>query len=185
LVNVAHENRWYALQTRANHEKKILEKLEAQALTAMLPLYSEVHRWKDRNKKVDTPLFPGYVFVKMDLADRMRAVTISGVVRLVGYGQNPEPIPAPDIELIHSCLQNGTLLRPHAYLPIGCKVRVIAGPLQGVEGVLLRKKGLARLVLSVNLIQSSVALEVNEEEVTPSDPISSISACYSPAVQQA
>jgi transcription antitermination factor NusG len=168
------DNRWYAVQTRANHEKKVAEKLGGQSLTSLLPLYTEVHRWKDRNKKVDTPLFPGYVFVKMDVKERMRVVVISGVVRMVGYGNHPSPIPQSDMEIITNCLQLGNLAKPTSFLALGCKVRVVSGPLQGLEGILLRKKGVARLVLSVNMIQSSVAVEVDENDVLPTDPLSLI-----------
>jgi transcription antitermination factor NusG len=170
--NPAATSRWYALQTRANHEKQVAAKLNAQSLTAMLPLYTEVHRWKDRNKKIDTPLFPGYVFVKMDLADRMRVVVISGVVRLVGCGNHPSPIPENDMKVITSCLQLRSWARPCSYLTAGSSVSVVCGPLQGLKGILLRRKGVARLVLSVGMIQSSVAVEVDENDVLPDDPVS-------------
>lgn len=170
-VKVEH---WYALQTCANHEKKVAERLGAQNIESMLPLYSEVHRWKDRNKRVDAPLFPGYVFVKLDFAERMRATTIGGVVRLVSYGQAPAPVPAEDIELIRRCWQHGSVVRPHNFLVEGSKVRVVCGPLTGLSGILLRRKGAARLVLSVGLIQSAVAVEVSEEDVAPADPVSSL-----------
>jgi transcription antitermination factor NusG len=166
-------SQWYALQTRANHEKKVAERLSAHDIESMLPLFTEVHRWKDRNKKVDAPLFPGYVFVKLALANRMRAITVGGVVRIVSFGQVPAPMSAGDIEIINSCVQNSSLLRPHAFLTDGTKVRVFCGPLAGLTGILLRKKGSSRLVLSVGLIQSSVVVEVSDDDVAPADPISS------------
>jgi transcription antitermination factor NusG len=162
---------WYALQTRANHERKVAERLNSQDITSIVPIFSEVHRWKDRNKKVELPVFPGYVFVQMDLAERMRAIVISGVVRFVGMGTMPTPIPDAEMEVVNACLRHGGLVRPHAYVMVGSPVNVVSGPLQGMRGILLRRKGVSRLVLSVSLIQSSVAIEVDDTDVVPADPI--------------
>lgn len=166
---------WYALQTRANHERKVAERLSSQAITSIVPIFSELHQWKDRNKKVELPVFPGYVFVQMDLAERMRAIVISGVVRFVGMGSTPSPILDAEMEVVNACMRHGGLVRPHAYVAIGSAVHVVSGPLQGLRGILLRRKGISRLVLSVSLIQSSVAVEVDDNDVVPADPVPGLS----------
>ena len=157
--------RWYAVYTSANREKRVAEQLCLRGVQYLLPLYESVRRWKDRRVKLQMPLFPGYVFVRMTLQDRLRVQQVSGVARLVGFNGTPCALPQEEIENIQNCLSRGCQLQPHPYLSIGCRVRIVRGPLQDVEGILVRKKNLHRVVLTLDLIQRSVAVEVSAEDV--------------------
>lgn len=159
------EERWYAAYTCANHEKRVAKQLEERAVEHFLPLYSSVRRWKDRKVKLELPLFPGYVFVRLALRDRLRVLQTSGVARLVGFGGLPTALPDQEVEAMRNGLQRQSLLEPHPHLTIGRRVRLKSGPFMGLEGILVRRKGLLRLVLSLDLIQRSVAVEVDASEV--------------------
>jgi transcription antitermination factor NusG len=160
--------RWYAVYTRSRHEKRIKDHLDGMSLESFLPLYEAVHRWKDRRVRVSLPVFPGYLFVRMALPELRRpVVTVPGVVSLVGRPGCPTPIEDQEIEALRVCFLGGQSLVPHPYLSVGRRVRVRNGPLADVEGILLRKKGKSRLILSVNLIGRSVAVEVDYGDVAP------------------
>jgi transcription antitermination factor NusG len=159
------EERWYAAYTCANHEKRVAKQLEERAVEHFLPLYGSVRRWKDRKVKLELPFFPGYVFVHLALRDRLRVLQTPGVARLVGFGGLPTPLPDQEVEAMRNGLQRQLRLEPHPYLTIGRRVRLKSGPLLGLEGVLVRRKGLLRLVLSLDLIQRSVAVEVDVSDV--------------------
>jgi transcription termination/antitermination protein NusG len=158
--------RWYAVYTRSRHEKRIKEQLEGMSFESFLPLYEAVHRWKDRRVRVSLPVFPGYVFVRIALPELRRPVVrVPGVVNLVGRPGCPTPIEDQEIEALRVCFLCGHSLAPHPYLTVGRRVRVRSGPLADVEGILLRKKGKSRLILSVKLIGRSVAVEVDACDV--------------------
>jgi len=161
------EERWYAVHTFANHEKRVAKQLEERAVEHFLPLYGSVRRWKDRKVKLELPLFPGYVFVRLALRYRLRVLQTPGVARLVGFGGLPTALPDQEIEAMHNSLQRQSLLEPYPYLTIGRRARLKSGPLRGLEGILVRRKGLLRLVLSLDLIQRSVAVEVDAVDVEP------------------
>jgi len=160
------ELKWYALYTRSRHEKRIRDQLHGQSLESFLPLYEAVHRWKDRRMLVSLPLFPGYLFVRMLLPEHRRPViTLPGVVSLVGRPGCPTPIADHEIEALRRCSIRGQSMMPHPYLTVGRRVRVLRGPLADLEGILVRRKGKSRLVLSVKLIARSVAIEVDGSDV--------------------
>jgi transcription antitermination factor NusG len=161
------EPRWYVAHTRARHEKHVAEQLLDHSIESFLPLYSAVHRWKDRRKLVYLPLFPGYVFLRIALPERLRVLRLPGVVRFVGFNGTPAEVPDGELCALRSALENGTRVGPHPYLRIGRRVRIRFGPLQGAEGILIRRKGSCRLVLSIDLIMRSVAAEVDESDVEP------------------
>jgi transcription antitermination factor NusG len=161
------EERWYAAYTCANHEKRVAKQLEERAVEHFLPLYGSVRCWKDRKVKLELPLFPGYVFVRLALRDRLRVLQTPGVARLVGFGGLPTALPDQEIEAMRDGLKRQLLLEPHPYLTIGRRVRLKSGPLVGLEGILVRRKGLLRLVLSLDLIQRSAAVEVDASDVEP------------------
>jgi transcription antitermination factor NusG len=163
------EAHWYAAQTRSRHEKRIVEQLQAKSIECFLPLYSIVSRWKDRNTTVQLPLFPGYVFVHVALRDRMPVLQLRGVVRLLGQDNRPEALPEIDIESLRNALSNQIPLEPHPYLTIGESVLITNGPFEGMEGVLVRKNRL-RVVLSLPVIHSSFVLDVDVNDVRPSQP---------------
>ena len=156
---------WFAAYTCANHEKRVAAELDVRRVEYFLPLYGSVRRWKDRRVQLELPLFPGYVFVRLPLCERLRVLQISGVVRLVGFGGLPVPLPDGEMELMRSGLSQSLKAEPHPFLTVGRRVRITAGPLQGVQGVLLKKKGGYRFVLSIDLIQRSVAVEVDATDV--------------------
>lgn len=161
------EPRWYAAYTTANHEKRVTAQLQERSMEHFLPVYESVRRWKDRKVKLQLPLFPGYVFVRMTLRDRLRVVQLPGVVRLVGFDGKPSALPDEDVEALQASLHNGARAEPHPYLTTGRRVRVKSGPLMGLEGVLVKRKKRARFVVSLQLIQRAMALEVEEAELEP------------------
>jgi transcription antitermination factor NusG len=157
--------KWYAAYTSANHEKRVAQELGWRSVESYLPLYGSVRRWKDRRVRLEMPLFPGYVFVKMALRERLRVLQVPGVARLVGFEGQAAPVPDEDIEAIRTCLAGGHPLLPHPYLERGQRVRVVSGPLAGLTGVVVRRKKQTRLVISFDLLMRSVAVEVEGEEI--------------------
>ena len=158
---------WYAVYTRAQHEKQVATQLAGQLLECFLPRYESVRRWKDRRVVLDLPLFPGYVFVHLELPDRLKVLQIPGVVNLVEFGGVPCPIPEEEIEALQSCLACRVRMQPHPYLSVGRRVLVKSGPLAGLEGILARRKNGYRLVLSIDSISSSVWVELDAMDVEP------------------
>jgi transcription antitermination factor NusG len=152
---------WYAIYTRYQHEKSIACTLACKGFETFLPLYSSARRWKDRIKQLWLPLFPCYVFVHGTLERRFDIIVTSGVHGLVSSGGRPAPIPQSEIDAIRRALEQRVAVEPHGFLRSGDWVRVKSGPLEGVEGILVRWKNLWRLVLSVELLERSVAVEVD------------------------
>jgi len=167
LPTVWAEQHWYAAYTCAQHEKRVAAELGMHEVEHFLPLYSSVRRWKDRRVTLDLPLFPGYVFVRLALRDRLRVVQIPGVVRLVGFGGLPTALPDTEMEILRSGLCQSLRAEPHPFLTIGRRVRVTRGPFAGLEGVLKRRKSNLRVVVSLELIQRSVAVDVDIAYVRP------------------
>ncbi len=158
---------WYVLQTRARHEKRVAEQLERRSCDLFLPLFREVHRWSDRRVQVEAPLFPGYVFVHLALPERRQAVYVPGVVRLLAFQGVPAPIPPEEIIALRAAVEEHLAVWPHPYLRAGRRVRIMRGPLCGAAGILLRRKNRTQVVLSVELIQRSVAVEIAAADVAP------------------
>jgi transcription antitermination factor NusG len=165
LSTAHHEPHWYAAYTSANHEKRVAAQLSVRQVEYFLPLYVSVRRWKDRRVTLRLPLFPGYVFVRMALRDRLRAMEIPGVARLVGFGGKPAALPEEEIVALRNSLATGVQAEPHPFLAIGRKVRVKCGPMAGLQGILTKRKNRARLVVSVELIQRAIAVEMDEADV--------------------
>ena len=156
---------WYVLYTCARHEKRVAQQIERRRLSCFLPLYRSVRRWKDRRKELDLVLFPGYVFVQMMLEDRLLVLQFPGVVRLVSSRWRPAALPVDEIEILRERLCRASRIEPHPYLRAGRRVRVRSGPLQGLEGIIVRRKESCRFVFSIDLIQRSVAVEVDEADL--------------------
>jgi len=152
---------WYALYTRHQHEKVVHQILTGKGFEAFLPLYTTAHQWKDRVKRVSLPLFPCYVFLQGPLAQWLPVLTTPGVHTVVGFGGEPASISGAEIEAIRRVIDNSVKVEPHPFLKCGDRVRVIGGPLRGLEGILLRKKNWCKLLLSVEMLQRSVAVEVD------------------------
>ena len=152
---------WYALYTRSRHEQLVKKQLDHKGIANFLPLYSRISQWRDRKKEIQSPLFPGYVFVKISVQERMEVLKSFGVVHIVGDGCAPLPIDEAQIENVRSFIERGIRCDPHPYLRLGNRVRIQDGPLKGFEGILVRMKNQYRFVLSVDLIQRSVAVEID------------------------
>ncbi len=158
---------WYAACTRARHEKKVARQLEEHGIEHLLPLYHSVRRWKDRRKELNLVLFPGYVFVRLALTDRLRVLQLPGVARFVSFNGQPAALPQHDLNALRAGLSHNLHAEEHPYLTVGRRVKVVYGPLSGAQGILLRRKNNCRLVISIDAIMRSVAIEVDEADVVP------------------
>jgi transcription antitermination factor NusG len=156
---------WYVVYTNANHEKRVALQLGQRSIEHLLPLYDSVRRWKDRRVHLQMPLFPGYVFVRFALRDRLQVLQTPSVAHLVRFNGRPAVLPIEDIQTVQNCLNLGSQVEPHPYLQTGRRARVRSGPFQGLEGIILRRKNKTRLVLSFELIMRSVAVEIDETEL--------------------
>jgi transcription antitermination factor NusG len=156
---------WYAVYTSANHEKRVAEQMGVREVEHFLPLYASVRRWKDRRVMLELPLFPGYVFVRMAPRDRMRVQQIPGVARLVGFDGAPMALPEEEVEALRTSLASGVRAEPHPFMTAGRRVRVREGPMAGMTGTLVKRKNKARFVVSLELIQRSIAVEIDEADL--------------------
>lgn len=161
------EPRWYAAYTSANHERRVAEQLAIRKVEHFLPTYSSVRRWKDRRVILEIPLFAGYVFVRLALRDRLQVLKTPGVAKLVGFGTTPTALPQTEIDALRVGLTGGVKVEPHPYLNVGHRVRIKRGPLAGLEGILIRRKGCPRVVVALDLIQRAVSVEMDEADVHP------------------
>jgi len=159
------EHCWYAVYTSANHEKRVADQLAPRAIEHFLPLYESVRRWKDRRMKLQMPLFPGYVFVRLWLGERLKVLQVPGVVRFVGFAGGPAALPQREIEALRSSLRAELRAEPCPYITVGHRVRVTRGPLGGVTGILIRKKNVLRVVVSLDLLVRSAAVEVDASDI--------------------
>lgn len=158
---------WWALYTRHQHEKMVADMLTLKGFEVFLPLYESVRRWKDRKKTLALPLFPCYVFVRGDLRRKLQVVTTPGVHMVLRRGEKIAVVPDSEIEAIQRAVEGQFAVEPHPFLQCGTVVRVKRGSLEGVQGILIRKKGLHRLVLSVDMLAKSVAVEIDVIDVEP------------------
>jgi transcription antitermination factor NusG len=158
---------WYALYTCSRHEKQVAAQLEQRDFEVFLPLYPSLRRWKDRRVELQLPLFPGYLFVRIPLQHRIEVLNVPGAVRFVTFNGRPAAVTDNDLRSVRSALTEGLRVQPSPYLKIGRRVRVRGGPLTGTEGILVRKKDRFRLVLSIDIIMRSVAVEVDALDVEP------------------
>jgi transcription termination/antitermination protein NusG len=158
---------WYGLHTRPRHEKIVAQRLEERGVTAFLPLVTEVHRWSDRKKTVQLPLFSCYVFAKFtpDRSERLRVLRVDGVFGLVGARGEGTPIPDAQIDAVRSLVETELQWSSHPFLKIGQRVRIRSGALDGMEGILLSRNGDQTLVISIDAIQRSLAVRVEGYEV--------------------
>ncbi|MGA2570381.1 MAG: UpxY family transcription antiterminator [Terracidiphilus sp.] len=159
---------WWALYTRHQHEKVVAEMLATKGFEVFLPLYESTRRWKDRRKVLSLPLFPCYLFVRGGLDRRLQVLTTPGVHMILYRGDHVALIPDEEMEAIQKAVVTPSRVEPHPYLKCGARVRVTRGALEGLEGILTRKKNVFRLVLSVDMLAQSVAVEVQASDVEPS-----------------
>lgn len=158
---------WYGLQTRPRHEKMVAQRLGERGVTTFLPLVTEVHRWSDRKKSVQMPLFSCYVFARFvpNRTERLRVLRVEGVFGLVGAGGEGIAIPDAEIDAVRGVVEGEMPWSAHPFLKIGQRVRVRSGALDGLEGVLVERNGDRTLVISVDAIQRSLAVRVEGYEV--------------------
>jgi transcription antitermination factor NusG len=160
---------WYGLQTRPRHEKIVAQRLTERGVTSFLPLVTETHRWSDRKKTVQVPLFGCYVFAKFtpNRLDRLRVLCVDGVFGLVGAKGEGTPIPNDQIDAVRSVIEKQLPWSSHPFLKIGQRVRIRSGVLDGLEGILVSRDGDRSLVVSVDAIQRSLAVRLEGYEVEP------------------
>jgi transcription antitermination factor NusG len=156
---------WFAAYTHARHEKQVAQQLKDRGIDTFLPLYRSIRRWKDRRRELDLVLFPGYVFVRVSPSERLRVLQLPGVVRFVSFNGQPTAMPSSDVEALRRGLNQGVRAEHHPYLTLGRRVKIIAGPLAGAQGILLRTKPNSRVVISIDAIMRSVAVEIDEQDV--------------------
>jgi len=166
-VAAAAQAQWYAVYTCANHEKRVADQFAGRGVEHFLPQYESVRRWKDRKVRLHLPLFPGYLFVHLAAQERLRVLQVPGVVRLVGFNGSPTAMPEEDLHRIREFLGQGCRAEPHPYLQARRRVRVVRGPLAGMVGIVARRLRRSRLVISFNLIQRSIAVEIDEADLAP------------------
>lgn len=160
--------KWYAVHTFSHHEQRVNKRLSDKRLNTYLPLYTARSLRKDVKTLIEKPLFPGYLFVFVPLVERLTVLQVPGVVRLVGFGGKPTPLTEQEIESLRTARAMGVYLEPFAYPEIGQKVRIKAGPFEGFQGILIRRKGKYRVVLSLESITSSpFVLDVDSCNVVP------------------
>jgi len=158
---------WYALQIQSKLAPAASATLCGKGYEVYLPLYRAGRRWSDRVKQVDLPLFPGYLFCRFNANQRLPILTTPGVISVLGAGKTPIPVHDEEIQAIRTVLRSGLAARPWPFLGVGSKVSIDAGPLAGVEGIVTNVDKVYRLVVSVSLLQRSVAVEIDREWARP------------------
>jgi len=161
---------WHALFTRHQHEKSVALALSNKFHEVYLPLYRSERQWQDRAKKLWYPLFPCYLFIRGGMDRQLQIITTPGVIQIVGWGGHPAIIPQPQLNAVRQIIESCVIVETHPYLQCGDRVRVKTGPLMGLEGILTRKKGVARLVVSMEMLGRSAAVEIdvlNVERIGP------------------
>jgi transcription antitermination factor NusG len=156
---------WYVVYTSSNHEKRVAQQFQQRSVEHFLPLYESVRRWSDRRVKLQLPLFPGYVFVRLSSGERLKVLQVSGITRLVGFNGQPAVLADEEIETLRTYTMKSLGAEPHPYLTVGRRVRIRRGTLAGMEGILIRRKNALRVVLSIDLIMRSVSVEVDANDL--------------------
>lgn len=158
---------WYAVRIQSKLGSLAFDTLRGKGYEAYLPLSRSGRRWSDRVKQLDRPLFPGYLFCRFDVRRRLPILTTPGVISIVGAGKTPLPIDDEEIDTVRAVVHSGLAVQPWPFLRLGSKVYVEAGPLAGVEGIITNTDKVYRLVVSVSLLQRSVAVEIDRDWVRP------------------
>jgi transcription antitermination factor NusG len=159
--------RWFAVTVRHQHERRVGAALEMRQMNTLVPTYRVRNQWSDRVKEIELPLFSGYVFCRFTIDERARVLTTPGVRNIVGFGDKLAPVDDDEIAAIDTMIRSNAPIRPWPHLKPGDRVRVERGPLRGVTGTLIRERDVFRLVIGVELLQRSVAVEIAPEMVMP------------------
>jgi transcription antitermination factor NusG len=158
---------WFALYVKLRYEHFVADYLQAKGYEAFSLTYRKLRRWRDRVQEADIPLFPGYVFGRFDPRHRLPILTTPGVREVVGYGRIPVPISEREIHAIRGAVDSLLKVEPCTYIEAGTRVRIVRGPLAGVEGILEQVRSSYRLIVSVSLIQRSIRVEVGPDMIAP------------------
>ena len=158
---------WFALTVRHQHERHVERLLRFQGWETLVPVYKARRAWSDRTKDLEVPLFAGYVFCRFGALEKARVATTPGVAKIVGFGAGPVPLEDREIAEIRRVMESGLALRPWPFLKAGDRVRVERGPLRGLEGTLLRERDSLSLVVGVELLQRSIAVELDPDMISP------------------
>jgi transcription antitermination factor NusG len=164
------EVRWFGVQVLPRHEKLVAISLKNKEIQEFLPLYKTRRRWSDRIQEIEQPFFQGYVFCRINPLDRLPVLMTPGVIQFVGIHKEPLPIEDHEIASLQAVVRSGLPVMPWPFLRVGQRVRISEGSLRDLEGILIHVKGVQRLVVSMNLLQRSVAVEVDREWVEPVNP---------------
>jgi len=159
--------RWFAVYTRSNCEFKVSRQLSSRGFEELLPVYRSRRHWSDRTRELDLPLFAGYVFCRFDARHALPVLSTPGVVRIIGSGRTPIPVTDSEIDAVRAICTSGVRAQPWPYLEVGRRVTLVNGPLAGVEGIVIELKNEFRLVVSIALLQRSVAAEIEREWIQP------------------
>jgi transcription antitermination factor NusG len=158
---------WFAIRTAAGREKSVASQLQSKGYETLLPLSRSKRQWCDRVKELELALFPGYLFTRFDFNQRLPILITPGVQLIVGTGKIPTPVSDAEIEALRRVVASGASAEPHDYLSAGQRVRIRAGALVGLEGILVEAKNSWRMILSVELLRRSVAVEVDRAVLAP------------------
>jgi transcription antitermination factor NusG len=161
------DRNWHAVCVFPHREKQVAQMCHAKGVSYLLPLYSSLRRWKDRRKRIEMVLFPGYIFVNIALAERLPVLILPGVSRFVTFHGQPAVVPESEIKVLGIGGANGVCFQPHPYLRKGRRVRIRNGAMAGMEGILVRRKDKFRVVISIDPIMRSMCAEVDEGDIEP------------------
>ncbi|MDP3000772.1 MAG: transcription termination/antitermination NusG family protein [Bryobacterales bacterium] len=167
MIQTPSRAEWYALAVKPRHERTAARNLHCKGLEEFSPVYRARRRWCDRIKELETPLFPGYVFCRFSFEQRMQVLNTPGVASIVGFGKAPAPLAEEEIAAVQAIVASGFAASPWPYLRVGQKVRIEQGCLEGVVGILLREKGLCRVLVNVEILQRAVAVEIDRGILCP------------------
>jgi transcription antitermination factor NusG len=159
------EQPWFALQTRPRNERKVDYLLRQKGYECLTPTYRQKRKWSDRTVEIDLPLFPTYVLCRFNSSVLNKAISTSGVIRIVGFNGKPAEVAVQEIEALQLLMQSSLLREPWRYLPNGTQVLVETGPLTGVEGIIHQDDNYRRLVISITLLQRSIAIQLDENTI--------------------
>jgi transcription antitermination factor NusG len=158
---------WYAVRVKSNRERSVAQGLRGKEFEVCLPLFSARRRRASNSKVAESPLFPGYLFCRFDASQRLPILTVPGVVHIVSFGQIPQPIEEREIAAVQTVLRSGLRVNPYPALPVGQKVQLEDGPLTGLSGVILAHRANETFVVSVTLLQRSIAVVVDPAWISP------------------
>jgi transcription termination/antitermination protein NusG len=160
---------WYAVWVKSQQERAVAIALDGKGIETFVPVYRTRRRWSDRIKELDVPLIPGYVFCRFNVSERLPLLTTPGIIRIVGTGKTPVPVDEVEMQSLKTAVVSGFEMQLWPFLKVGQRVAIEEGPLRSIEGVLCQTKGRDHLVLSISLLQRSVAVTIDRRWIRPLD----------------